>query len=101
MKHEHGTIITNNESIRKNIPLKYKLPPLSGCFRWCLGDEFGLFTYRSGVNLEPALFKVREVSISSASRELRQGTVGIDCFLLGKLPGSDILSFEPLFRRGL
>lgn len=44
---------------------------------------------------------VRVVSMSSASKELRQGTVGIDCFLLGKLPGNDMLSFEPLFRRGL
>lgn len=61
----------------------------------------GLFAYRSGVNLDPALFNVLAVSISSASNELRQGTVGIDCFLRGRLPGNDMLSFEPLFRRGL
>lgn len=35
--------------------------------------------------------------MSSASKELMVGTVGMDCFLLGRLPGNDMLSFEPLF----
>lgn len=71
------------------------------CFLWCLGDDVGLLIYRSGVNLDPALVRVLVVSISSASRELMQGTVGIDCFLRGKLPGRDMLSLEPLFLLGL
>lgn len=57
--------------------------------------------YRNGVNLDPALFNVLAVSMSSASNELRHGTVGIDCFRRGKLPGNDMLSFEPLFLLGL
>lgn len=57
--------------------------------------------YRRGVNLEPAHVKVLVVSMSSASKELMCGIVGIDGFRLGKLPGNDMLSLEPLFLLGL
>lgn len=62
--------------------------------------ETGFFIYLSGVNLD-SLDKFLAASMSSASKELIQGSVGIDCFLRGKLPGKEILSFEPLFRLGL